>query len=75
MTPRPSKGQTLPGSTQDRFERFFAENPDEEMTYADICVKFDVTTLRARELVKTAKSRLAIESVHVVRLAAKGRAS
>jgi hypothetical protein len=75
MHPRPTKGTTLPGSTQDRFERSFADNPGEELTFEDIAAKFDVTVMRARELVKVAKTRMAIESVHVVRLASKGRAS
>lgn len=54
---------------------FFLSNPSEELTYSDLVVKFDCPTNDiARQYVKELKREGLIESVHVIRLAAKGRA-
>ena len=53
-------------------EQFFTENPDEELTLADMRVKFDISAVNAKEAVRRAKARIGLESMHVVRLRAKG---
>lgn len=55
--------------------RFFADNPDEELSYRDIAAKFDTTVEYARDAVKLLKDRGELESIHVIRLPSKGRAS
>lgn len=46
---------------------YFAENPGEELTYADIAVKFDTTVRNARTTVGRLKALGLVESIHVVR--------
>lgn len=56
-----------------RLLAFYEANPDEELTYSDIVAKFSVSPFTAREAVKALRSQ--IESVHIVRLRAKGIAA
>jgi len=69
---RKSRAESLGG----RLERFFAANPDEELSYEDIVLKFDVpmkTALQAvQKEIRNARSDL--ESVHVIRRRSKVRA-
>lgn len=54
-----------------RIERYFRENPEEELSYADIAAKFGVSIGYARTAVlKAADAAGKLESVHVVRLRA-----
>lgn len=59
------------GSLQNRIRQFFAANPDEELTYPDLCIKFGCTLHQAhgavRELIKRDGNRCSLESIHVVR--------
>jgi hypothetical protein len=65
------KANSLP----DRLARFFEENPDEELTIEMAVVKFNAE----RGSIQSALNRLMsvgiLESVRVIRLPAKGRAS
>ena len=51
-----------------RLMRFFNENPGEELTYADIEVKFGVTYHNVSSTVNRLKQLGQLDSVHVVRL-------
>ena len=66
-----ARGSEREGSLQNRIRQFLLCNPDEELTYPDICVKFDCTLDQAhgavRELVKRDGSNAGLQSVHVVR--------
>lgn len=57
---------------ESRLRRFFTENPDEELTFALITVKFDVSIMHAREVVARMVAAEELESVHLVRARAKG---
>lgn len=57
-----------------RLLAFFMANPDEELSFADICAKFDVGISNARYAVDALGRDGHVESVHVVRLNGKGRA-
>lgn len=46
MVPRP----TREGPTNS-IRQFFAENPDEELTMADVMTKFDLKTFHARKVI------------------------
>lgn len=63
------------GKTPARLLAYFAENPDEELSPADAAEKLGVTL----HTVHVAANRLhqdgVLESVHVIRLPSKGRAS
>ena len=69
-----SRGRWGDSLTQ-RVRQFFAENPDEELTYEDMAAKFDVPVNYCREVVRALKTKGEIESVHVIRNPRKGRAS
>ena len=61
------------GSLKSRIRQFFVENPEEELSYHDIAVKFDCSPEAARFAVRELKSdaAAAFETVHstvVVRL-------
>ena len=68
-------GHLRPNSASQRVRRFFRDNPDEELTYAQMMVKFSISQDRVYELVKLMRHEGLIEAVHVVRCVAKGRAS
>lgn len=55
-----------------RIERFFIDNPTEELTYVQLAAKFDCSVCAARWAVKELIKRRDIESVHVIRLRVKG---
>lgn len=56
-----------------RVRRFFAENPDEEMTAAQFRAKFNCTEATRRWIMVSLGGESGeIESVHVIRLRAKG---
>ena len=61
-----ARGSFRPDSLQNRIRQFFLANPDEELTYLDLCVKFSCTLEQAhgavRELVKRDGAALAGES-------------
>jgi hypothetical protein len=69
-------GSFTPGSLQNRIRQFFIANPDEELTYRDMAVKFDCTTEQAqgavRELIKRDGT---LYTQHVVRFKAPERAA
>lgn len=69
------KGTLHRGSLLSRVLEFFAENPDEELDYDSLTAKFGVSYLTARRTVSRATRRGDLESVHVIRPKAKGRAS
>jgi hypothetical protein len=56
-----------------RIHRFFVANPDEELTYTDVQVKFDCTRTAAHAAIKDLVRTDEVESVHVIRLPEKGR--
>ena len=57
-----------------RIELYFRNNPSEELSYADIAVKFGVSVGYARTAVLRAAEEVGkLESVHVVRLRASAR--
>ncbi len=55
-----------------RVEAFFLANPDEELTFAQLFVKFDANEYTARQIVEQLCRSGQLESVHVIRLRAKG---
>jgi DNA-binding IscR family transcriptional regulator len=57
-----------------RLMAFFLENPDEELLLADVKEKFKCTPAHARKSVEALTSQGLVESVHIVRLKAKGMA-
>lgn len=63
------------GAFPDKLLEFFVNNPDEELTYDDIAAKFDVNRHQAMNAVNRLHQAGKLESVHVVRLPQKGRAS
>lgn len=72
-----STRRTNPDKLPSRILSFFADNPDEELTYADIAAKFEVSQELARRTVRDlmdGRAKSLLESVHIVRLKAKGRA-
>lgn len=54
---------------------FFDANRDEELTRADIEAKFGMTGTTVTKALKELGDRGLVESVHVIRLPAKGRAA
>lgn len=50
-----------------RLQAFYAANPGEELTFADICAKFCVTICAARGAVRSLQAAGELEVVHVVR--------
>ena len=66
-----ARGTFHAGSLQNRVRQFFLANPDEELTYPDMCVKFDCTLEQAhgavRELVKRDGDKAPVTTVHLVR--------
>lgn len=55
-----------------RLRAFFLANPDEELSYDDIVVKFEATRHTAQMAVSRLNQTGLLESVHVIRLRAKG---
>ena len=59
------------GSLQNRIRQFFLANPDEELTYVDICIKFgcrqDAARGAVRELIRRDGDSSPVESIHIVR--------
>lgn len=64
-------GSFTEGSLQNRIRQFFLANPDEELTYTDLCVKFDCTHAQARnavrEMVKSDGDSCTVQTMHLVR--------
>jgi predicted transcriptional regulator len=56
-----------PGSGRSTIRRFFADNPDEELTLVDISIKAGISQESARALVSVLKEQGLIESVRVYR--------
>lgn len=69
------KGTLHTGSVAYRLREFFAENPDEELDYDGVKAKFSCSDSAARSAVQALTKRGVLESAHVIRLPAKGRAS
>lgn len=63
---------TQPNSRAGRIRAFFVANPDEELTFDQIAVKFDCTIEQARFAVRDVAKTVDIESVHIIRMRAKG---
>lgn len=55
-----------------KLKAFFEANPDEELTYALIVAKFDISPETAREAVGRLCREGELESFHVIRPKAKG---
>jgi hypothetical protein len=53
---------------------FFRDNPDEELTMADLMVKFSASESAIYSAVTRLAKRRELESVHVIRRPEKGRA-
>lgn len=62
----------IPGTLRDRIVRFYEQNPDEELTHADIHAKFGVTRKNTEQALILLRKEGLLESVHVVRLRRKG---
>lgn len=60
-------------STRRKVREFFVNNPDEELTYALLMDKFDLTRSYAAEIVKILKDEGLIECVFVIRNRNHGR--
>ena len=58
---------TKPESLDKRMRRFFAENPAEELTYADAMVKFACTRREVVKAVWRLKQYDRVENVHIIR--------
>jgi hypothetical protein len=56
-----------------RLEAFFSANPDEELTVAQACLKFDISEQTLRLAMNDLIRAGALEYVRVLRPAAKGR--
>jgi hypothetical protein len=66
---------TRPGEgLASRIARFFESNPEEELSYSDMTLKFGASYSALRYAVKEAVKRGQIESVHVIRRREKGAA-
>lgn len=68
------KGSFVDGSLQNRIRQFFAANPGEELSYADMAVKFDCTLGSARNAVRELRDLGELESLHLIRAKAKAAA-
>lgn len=66
-----ARGSYIEGSLQNRIRQFFIANPDEELSYHDMTVKFGCTLIQAhgavRELLKRDGAKSPLESIHIVR--------
>lgn len=62
------KPTSLPG----RIERFFTDNPDEELTHLDIVAKFGCSEHAARQAVAKLRGEGLLESLFVIRNRSKG---
>lgn len=58
-----------------RMRRFFVDNPDEEMTFELLAVKFDAPVDAVRSVVRVLREAGVVESLHVIRHPSKGIAS
>lgn len=63
---------TRPGSLVDKIKLYLEANPDEELSMAIICLKFNCTYSAAKSAVERMKHTGHYEAVHVIRLRAKG---
>ena len=54
-------------SLQNRIRQFFLNNPDEELTYKDMAIKFDCTPDAAKTAIRELKNHSsgAFETVHI----------
>ena len=59
---------TRPGSVVDKLQAYYKANPGEELSYADICDKFDCSYRTAYNAVDKLKTTGRYEVAHVVRL-------
>jgi hypothetical protein len=55
-----------------RVKRFYADNPEEELTYPALMAKFSCSKWAARWIVRTLVEEGECESVHVIRLRVQG---
>jgi len=55
-----------------RVRSYYANNPEEELTYAGVTAKFGCTYETARKVVSALVAVGCLESVHVIRLRTKG---
>ena len=56
-----------PCSANQRVRRYFRDNPDDELTYAEMMEKFSLNRCRVYELVKLMREEELVEAVHIVR--------
>lgn len=62
-------------SLLNRVRKFFLENPEEELTPAQLATKFDCSLKQAHKAAQYLRSTGVVESVHVIRRPSVGRAS
>lgn len=62
-----SRGPRYKESLPSRIIEFFAANPGEELTYEDICTKFDARPNSAMTAVSRLKADGILKSMHVIR--------
>lgn len=62
----------FPNSLAARLRKFFADNPEEELTIRMICEKFDANPKTVEKVLGEMKAAGELESLHVVRLRTKG---
>lgn len=67
-----SKGQPNKGGFRERLRQFFAANPDEELTRADIMTKFDVPASTVDSALKRMSEAGELAPAHVWRPVRKG---
>lgn len=63
---------TRPGSLVDKIKTYLEANPEEELTMAIICLKFNCSYTAAKSAVERMKHSGHYEAVHVIRLRVKG---
>ena len=61
-------------SLENRIRQFFLNNPDEELSYIDMAVKFGCSRDSARNAVAELRKGGLLESLHIVRVPAHKRA-
>ena len=61
-----------PGSVVARMKRYFEENPEEELSYPDVCAKFSCSYKAAADAVRQLRYSKLLECVTVIRTRKKG---
>ena len=64
----PASHQIRKGSGRiQKVREFYAANPGEELTFSDLCAKFDCNLPSARDIVRKLTRDRVLETAHVIR--------